>query len=82
MTGHYSSQHTLRPHNMKHSVDSCPTETADLVQFMFLLKGLTTINSLANMEHCITQIALEYSIHFNSILALRHSNRSREIFRK
>ena len=54
MAGHYSSQHTLRPHNTKDSVDSCPTETADLAQFMFSLEGLITINSLANMEHCIT----------------------------
>lgn len=67
MTGHYSSQHTLRPHNMKDSIDSCPTETADLAQFTFPLKGRITMNSLANMEHFVTQIALEYSIHFNSI---------------
>lgn len=82
MAAHYSSQCTLCPHNTKVSVGSCPTKTADLTQFMFLLKGLITINSLANMERCITQVALEYSIHFNSILAPRHSNRSRENFRK
>lgn len=28
-------------------------------------------SSLANTEYCITQIALEYPIHFNSILALK-----------
>lgn len=82
MAGHYSSQHTFCPHNMKDSVDSCPTETADLAQFTFALKLLITINSLANVEHCITQIALEHSIHFHSVLALRHSNRNREVFRK
>jgi len=81
MIGHCSSQHTLCPHNMKDSVDFCPTETTDLAQFTFLLKWLTTINSLANTECCITQVALEYSTHFNSILPLKHSN-SREIFRK
>lgn len=81
-TGHCSSQHALRPHNTKGSVDSCPTETADLAQFTFSLEGLITISSLANLERCITQIALEYSIHFSSILALRYSNWSREIFRK
>lgn len=76
MTGHCEGQHTLHPHSMKNGADSCPTETADLAQFTFSLKGLINITHLANIRVLYYQITLEYSIHFNSVLALRHSTRA------